>query len=635
MVNPTYRPAFLVCLVTIFIHHSLCAEPVANPGSRGVDWERVREKVSNYSWAADIVSRMKNSVQTIESRYEYPPLGTTGWLHEYYCDDDARRLLFDPNKPTEHVCTKCGRVYSGPPYDDCWRSLVHSEIATAAAQSAILYRIAGEKSWLDYPRKILLWYAGHFEQFEPHGAHAGKGIIREQSLDEATHLVRLAQAYWDICPDLSPEDRRIIADKFLVPDARFIHQQTRSIHNIHSWHNAAVGLVGLAVGDQELASQAIDGEFGLKKQIEKGINGDGFWYEGSISYHYYTISSLEPLYVAARAREYSLEGTDQFRLTYIAPIQFAFSNGEFPATNDGWPEQSLVDQASYYEIACTLWDDSILPQTLASMYTHRKRNSIEALLYGPADLPPAKPLAPQSVLFKNSGIAILRNERVNAYLKFGPYGGGHDHLDRLNMILYAGEKVIMPDLGTSGYGIPLNAWYRASAAHNLLVVDGKKQKRCSGYLIDYKDTAVSAGVKDAYDGVDIQRSLTLIEDGVRDDVRAVSGESHQYDLFYHVRGTLKSCTLPLQEAKLSETSNGYEYLNKVEAGQCERQTDLSIIWTLRDAPGELTLRCSSPAAFEFFLGECPDNPADETLSVLMLRAKQNNAEWKAWFTISR
>ena len=189
----------------------LLAGPVADPGSCGVDWDKVRQKAARHKWAGDIVERMKKEARAVMSRYEHPPLGTTGWLHEYFCDDDARRLTFDPDKPNEHVCQACGRIYSGSPYDDCWRSSVHGGISKTATQAAIVYRITGERDFFEYARKTLLWYADNYDKFAVHGAHAGKGRIREQSLDEATQLVLLAQAYWDICPDLTGEDRKTIA----------------------------------------------------------------------------------------------------------------------------------------------------------------------------------------------------------------------------------------------------------------------------------------------------------------------------------------------------------------------------------------------------------------------------------------
>ena len=602
--------------------------PVADPGSRGIDWDAVRAKVAKDKRAQDLVKGMEGQVRGVMGRYDHPPLGKTGWFHDYFCEDDAQRLKFDPDKPKEHVCTGCGRVYRGTPYDDCWRSSVQGEITRAAAQAGILYRVTGKKEYLGYARKVLLWYAENYDKFEVQGAHAGKGRIREQSLDEATQLVIMAQAYWDICADLSEGDRKVIAEGYLLPDARFIHTQTRTIHNIHSWHNGAVGLVGFAIGDEGLVKAAIDGKYGLKEQIRRGVKSDGFWFEGSISYHFYTIGSLQPLYMAAKGQGYSLEGTDKFRLMYTAPIDFTFDNGEFPANNDGWPGGRLDGRASYYEFAAGLWGDLQVVKLLNGIYLRGGRPGLNALLNGPVEITAKSDETSGSVLFKDSGIAMLRNDSVNAYLKFGPYGGGHDHNDRLNMILYARGEVIVPDLGTSGYGISLNGkWFRTSAAHNMVVVDGRRQANCGGYLVSYEDDAVVAGVKDAYKGVDIRRRVSLLEDGIEDEVSVESEGVHEYDLFYHVRGKLKSCSFPLSAVEPFKRSNGYNMLRGLQKGNCDGRLEIS--WTLRDVAGELKIECESGEEFEFYVGTCPDNPANKEMSFLMLRRKGSTARWKS------
>jgi len=504
---------------------------------------------------------------------------------------------------------------------------VHSEICRAAADAGVLYRIGGEKRYLDYVRRVLVWYAENYEKFEVHGKHAGKGRIREQSLDEATQLVLTGQAYWDVREGLSAEDREKIENGYLLPDARFIHSQTRVVHNIHCWHNAAVGIVGFAVGDDELVKAAIDGPYGLKRQIRDGVKEDGFWYEGSVSYHFYTMSSLIPLYCAARGEGYGLEGTEKFRKMFVGPLDFTFDNGEFPANNDGWAGQNLYEKAGYYEVAAGLWGDKGVMRFLESIYAKGRRSEVNALLYGPARIADGDGEKRGSVLVKDSGAVILRNDRVNAYLKFGPYGGGHDHYDRLNMILYGGGGVIVPDLGTSGYGISLNGkWYRSSAAHNMPVVDGQRQERCGGYLVSYDDgVTVRAGVKDAYNGVDIQREVSLMPDGIEDSVWVKSDDVHEYDLFYHVRGTLESCSVELSSAEGFKRSNGYDMLKGLRRAECSGEAD--IVWSLRDAAGELRMRCASKERFELYVGTCPDNPADKEMSFVMLRKKGKDAGW--------
>lgn len=598
---------------------------IGDPGSRGVDWEAVKRKAAQYDWAKRAVEDMKRGVARTQRQFDHPPLGETGWLHEYFCGKDATHLTFDPDKPHEHVCPKCKTVYSGPPYDDCWRSTVHSLFAGAAENAAALYRVTGEREYLDFTAKTLLWYANNLDRFSPHGDHAGKGWVREQSLDEATQLVRLACAYWDVCKDLDAVQRETIATKFLIPDAEFIHKQTSTIHNIHSWHNAASGLVGLAVGDEQLAREAIDGKFGLNAQIERGVNDDGFWFEGSIGYHFYTVSSMQELFAAARAQGYPLKDPARFKSMYTAPIDFAFPNGQLPALNDCWYDQHLDRHAAYYEFAASRFDGEKIARALASMYKDQPRDSFEALLFGPETLPAPKPQQDDSVLFEASGVAILRDGGVNALLKYGPYGGGHDHLDRLNMLFFAKNQLIMPDLGTSGYGISLNQWYRSSAAHNMIVVDGQRQHPTGGNLISFEDGEIKANAGEVYPGVSLRRGLHVRDDGFDDVAAAESDDEHQYDLIYHVRGEQADAGGEWEDFVFKETSNGYPFLKNARI--LRNQNSISLKYTLREG-GELTLECQTPGGADVIVGDCPDNPADLTMRFVIFRTHGKTAGWK-------
>jgi len=63
------------------------------------------------------------------------------------------------------------------------------------------------------------------------------------------------------------------------------------------------------------------------------------------------------------------------------------------------------------------------------------------------------------------------------YLLFdcAPWGGFHNHQDRLQVTLYSGRELLV-DSGQSHYGNPLSAGYfRKSKAHNVLMIDGQEQ----------------------------------------------------------------------------------------------------------------------------------------------------------------
>jgi hypothetical protein len=597
-----------------------------------VDWEAVRARVQSQDWAKGAVRDLEKNVASVRGDFPEPPFGVAGWAHDYFCEKDAGKLRYDPKKPLEHVCGKCGEIYTDERRNEAWIDSTYKRIHRAVRQAGILYRATDNREAAAYGRRMLLWFAETYERFQVHGKHAGKGRIMGQSLCEATSMVDLSLGYWDLFPALSETDRDTIARRLLLPSAALIHKQTTQIHNIHSWHNAAVGLIGLAVGATNLVDAAVDGPHGLEAQIAKGVLADGFWYEGSIGYHFYTVSSLRDFIVALDARGRRVRGMDRFRRMFEAPLDYACGDGMLPSINDGWAGGGLAGEAPAYEMAAHLWpDDPRIPAALAVFYRGRPRTSEQALLFGPDALPAAAGLPKRSALLPATGYAILREGGIEALLKFGPYGGGHDHLDRLMMLVYADGKEILPDLGTAGYGIKLNRWFRSPAAHNMLVVDGKTQAKCGGVLSSFTSNRVEASVADAYPGVVIRRTLAVHDGNLGDLVKASSAAEHTYDLFHHVRGTLESCSVELADATIPGGGAGYEWLKKIRGGRCDGRVVFTL--RLRDLTKTLEVECSSTAPFEVFTGACPDNPADREMTFLLLRRKALTADFTTQFRL--
>ncbi|MCK4449845.1 MAG: alginate lyase family protein, partial [Anaerolineae bacterium] len=87
-----------------------------------------------------------------------------------------------------------------------------------------------------------------------------------------------------------------------------------------------------------------------------------------------------------------------------------------------------------------------------------------------------------STPFPHAGIYVMRHADRYLICDCGPNGqrgnGGHAHNDTLSFELYAGRSWIV-DPGTYTYTGDLDAynWFRSTAAHNTLVVDGEEQAR--------------------------------------------------------------------------------------------------------------------------------------------------------------
>ena len=101
----------------------------------------------------------------------------------------------------------------------------------------------------------------------------------------------------------------------------------------------------------DLTEWALSGPVGFHNQVTQGILADGAWYEGSASYHFY---SLAPLLWHARASEGTetdLRPVPQIRAMLSAPFQWAYPDLTLPACNDCWyPQQPARRVRSRYSV---------------------------------------------------------------------------------------------------------------------------------------------------------------------------------------------------------------------------------------------------------------------------------------------
>ena len=172
----TVKQGILVGIV-VLATGAVWAAPIADPGSRGVDWAKVKVRVETQPWAKTIVSGMKANVATTQNRYAEPPLGESGWFHDYYCPrmpggwssiGKSRRSI-DARDAGRFIAEARMTMSGGG------RCRMRSSRRSGRRRFCIGSR--ARREYLDYARGKLLWYANHYEQYPPHGKHAGKGRI--------------------------------------------------------------------------------------------------------------------------------------------------------------------------------------------------------------------------------------------------------------------------------------------------------------------------------------------------------------------------------------------------------------------------------------------------------------------------
>lgn len=96
---------------------------------------------------------------------------------------------------------------------------------------------------------------------------------------------------------------------------------------------------------------------------------------------------------------------------------------------------------------------------------------------GPPLTPPASP--PEVTHLDATGLVVLRGGGMHVVLDVGtlcpPELPPHAHADALSFTLWADGAPVIVDPGAMAYTGPARAWYRSTAAHNTVSVDGRDQ----------------------------------------------------------------------------------------------------------------------------------------------------------------
>jgi len=500
------------------------------------------------------------------------------WWHWYTCKKCGARLQTE--SATKHVCPDCGEVYTGWPYDDVVLNRQHSELSGAIRDLGLMYVFTGEPGYAAKAREILLGYAERYLGYPLHNTQ-GKpsksgGHVGPQTLDESTWLIPVVQGFDCILDALTAQDVELIAEKMLLPAAWLIHDHQWGIHNICCWHDSAYGLVGLALENEQLAADAIDGPKGFRAQVEQGVTDDGFWYESAWGYHFYTMNALQPLAIAARNVGIDLY-TERYKGMYDAPLAFMGPGGALPAFNDSRTANALGG-ASRYEIAYARWGDRrhLLP------ILNGNRSSLETLLYG-VELEEQEEFELGSTVFPAAGYVILRSGKTGEEgaerhvpenylcLDYGPHGGGHGHPDKLGFVLYGKRTLQAEDPGSIAYGNPAHrGWFKQTISHNTVVVNGNSQAACTGTLqfAAFADDAglCSARADDAYADVRMRRTTALIGDRLIDVVLCEAEKDVTFDWAYHNRGTFEA-SLDSADMEAAPEGDGYEWAKQWQSAE--------------------------------------------------------------------
>ncbi|MDE6857931.1 MAG: alginate lyase family protein, partial [Alistipes sp.] len=161
----------------------------------------------------------------------------------------------------------------------------------------IAYQMTGEKKYARYVVDMLLAYAGLYPTLGYHPVELSgvPGRIFWQTLNESVWLVHTSIAYDCTYDSFTDEERRTVEEKLFKPYADFVMNGTadnrannkvfNKMHNHGTWATAAVGMIGMAMGDDDLVDRALYGSDktgktgGFIRQLDYLFSPDGYFTE--------------------------------------------------------------------------------------------------------------------------------------------------------------------------------------------------------------------------------------------------------------------------------------------------------------------------------------------------------------------
>ena len=491
----------------------------------------------------------------------------------------------------------------------------HKINGKAIRDAGIAYLVTSQERYADYVKELLLSYAAIYPQLGEHPVKKSyaPGKLFWQQLNEAVWLVDAIQGYDAIFDQLSKKERKVIEKDLLLPFANFLSIENprvfNRIHNHGVWAVAAVGMTGIATGNQELVLRALYGigedgspnrndvsletlnqlNSGFFHQTTSLFSPDGYYTEGPF-YQRYAMTpfllfaqSLDHNYPALSMMEF---GDGLFIKAVHTLVDLSDSKGRYYPINDNLKGMSLYSPGSTEALAF-LYSKSqqrgLLSILADSESFSINGNTLKVISDLSKDL--QVPLVRKSKLISDGasgdegGIALLRDsdDEFSAVIKYASHGLSHGHFDRLNIFLYQGANEVLTDYGSvrfvnvkakeGGRYLPENDSYaKQTVAHNTVVIDGEShfqgsykaaQQTHSELVyseIDNPDEQfVCVRENSAYNGVVFTRIVGMLKDDsfhepILLDLFHVEAENEAttFDLPYHFNGTVLKADFPYE-----------------------------------------------------------------------------------------
>lgn len=357
----------------------------------------------------------------------------------------------------------------------------------------------------------------------------------------AYDMIYLSPEFDKLSAERGYDVREKIEKDFLKPSCEEIMVRKDHINNCVGYDVRSAALLGRIINEPRYVHWAYGW---MQRNLTEGFMRDGFWMEGSPSYHGMTVGGLK----------YALEAVKG----YTDPAGYKDAV-------DGTRYENLDPDKDFpFWGMCQTAPNAINTPNGYSAVVH------DSWFYERRGAPRAETV---STIMPAVGHASLGRGRgpdqMQAQLHFSG-GYGHQHNDNLNLMLWAKGKEMLPDLGYTW--TQMRTWTTSSVCHNLVVVDRQSQGGypSDGNLLAYYpgDTtdpdAVEVGMVEADGKLGYSRlkDLDLYQRQILT-IPVSAGDAYVVDIFRLRGGTTHDwalhgdadedvttvCSLPLGEAR--------------------------------------------------------------------------------------
>ena len=452
----------------------------------------------------------------------------------------------------------------------------HKKNFVILQKAGMLFQILQDEKYAIYIRDMLFQYEAMYKDLplHPQTRSYARGKLFWQCLNDSNWLVYVSQAYDSVYDWLSKEERQTLEENLFRPFADHISidspQFFNRVHNHSTWGNAAVGMIGLVMGDDELVQRALygleddglaagakdnDGGFikaegqkvGFLANLEEPFSPDGYYTEGP----YYQRYAMYPFLIFAQGLHNVkpelkiFEHKDGVLLKAVnALLNLSDADGEFFPLNDGQKGMSYYSRELVTAVDIAYHVGGNDPQLLSIAEIQGQVLLDDAGFAVAAAIRDGKAQAfeKRSINLldgadgEQGGVAVLRygDENLTLVFKYSAQGLSHGHYDKLSFALHEEGDEVLQDYGLArfvnieqkGGGNYLKentTWAKQTIAHNTLTQNetshfqGKyeigSQHHSELHFFDVADNdvqVVSAIESNAYPGTEMKRTMALI-----------------------------------------------------------------------------------------------------------------------------